>query len=188
MSLLLLLAAAVMPLSWQGRAVVHDDRRRIAITVRSRVEASGRVISESWPTAIGEAKGLRRFILEPTGTGTIERGGRREAAPADFVREEQGQFGFYQLMQQAAHQCAWSGARGIDDIDMGDPLGTHFACDKGFLTSAWNRVDRSGTPIRQQFRMRGWWRDGDAFFPKRLEIRRDGKPFFDLDVTRFRGR
>ncbi len=42
--------------------------------------------------------------------------------------------------------------------------------------------------MRPEFRIVGLWRSGEAVFPRRLEIRRDGRPFFDLDVTRFTSR
>jgi hypothetical protein len=137
-------------------------------------------VSESWPTALGEAKGLRRFALNPEGSGTIERGGKSEAAPADFVREEKAQFGVYQQMQEALRRCA-----GSEQVTISGAVATSFRCGKGGPTSAANWVAAPGAPVRQDFRMIGWWRDGQAVFPRRLVIKRDGKPFFDLTVTRF---
>jgi hypothetical protein len=39
--------------------------------------------------------------------------------------------------------------------------------------------------VRQEFRIVGLWRSGEAVFPRRMEIKRDGQRFFDLVVTSF---
>lgn len=185
---LLLAAAPVTALAWQGRAVVHDGARTILIGVDTRMEADGTVRSASWPTALGREKGLRAFVLAPGGTGTIRIGDKERAAPADFVREEQAQFGFYRQMQLGFAQCR---ARPGERIEIGapGPVRTAFRCNaRGEPATAANWVAGTGTPVRQDFAMRGWWREGGAVFPRSLVITRDAKPFFDLIVTRFRAR
>ena len=186
-----LLFAAAVPLAWEGTAVVHSGATTIPITVRTRVEASGRVVSESWPTAIGEAKGLRRFILEPSGEGTIERGGRSEPAPAAFAREEVAQFGFYQQLQVAVIRCGTQKPRGAGShaivVHAPGAVPTAFRCRfDNLVTTAANWVAAGDKPVRQDFRMIGYHWESRAVFPRRLIIRRDGKPFFDLTVTRFK--
>jgi len=180
--------AAAVPLAWEGTAKVYDGATVIPLTVRSRMEADGTVVSDSWPTAVGRAKGLHRLVLRPDGSGSLTIGTKSQAAPAALIREERAQFGFYQEMQAAARNCARIGLVGVDDIQVDYRSSTHFRCDKARLTSATNLVAAAGKPVRQDFRMTGWWSDGDAVFPKRLIIKRDGKPFFDLTVTHFRSR
>jgi hypothetical protein len=71
LALALAVASAAPVLAWEGRAVVHDGARDIAIAVRSRMEADW-IVSESWPVAAGEAKGLRRLIIPAQGSATLE--------------------------------------------------------------------------------------------------------------------
>lgn len=185
MSLLLAMMAAV-PLSWQGTAVVHDGSRSIAITVRSRVEESGRVVSESWPTSMGEEEGLRHLVIEPDGQGFVDRGGTRQSADAAFVREEVAQFGFYQQLQAAVAWCDRQPLRAEAVRLVDGPAATNFRCIRRRITNAANHVAAAGKPVRQDFRIMGLHRSGNAVFPRHMRISRDGRPFFDLTVTRFR--
>lgn len=184
---LLLAAAAILPvLTWEGRAVVHDGNREIAIAVQTRMERD-RIVSESWPQAEGEDKGLRRLIIPAEGDAILERGGKTTRMPPAFAIEERAQFAFYRQLQIAVQQCALLRGRAsrsapVIVIDQR----TAFRCQGGQVQSAANWVLGEGTPIRQEFRIVGLLRSAGSVFPRRLEIRRGGKPFFDLDVTRFR--
>jgi hypothetical protein len=186
----LLAVAGAVPLAWEGRATVHDGNRTIAIIVQSRVERDGTVISESWPVAEGQAKGLRRMVLHPDGSGTLERGGTVQPLPADLAREEAAQFGFYQQYQVAAGQCAAQTQTGpgsnVIEVHSPGPVPTAFRCEWNRVTNAANWVAGSGRPVRQDFRTVGHWRDAGNSFPRRLLIKRDGRLFFDLRLTRFR--
>lgn len=186
---LLLAAASARPLAWEGRATVHDGNRTIAIAVRSRVERDGTVISESWPLAEGAPEGLRRMVLQPDGTGTLERRGTVQPLPAEFAREEAAQFAFYQQYRVAAGQCAAQTQTGpgsnVIEVYSPGPVPTAFRCEWNRITNAANWMAGTGKPVRQDFRTIGQWRDAGNSFPKRLLIKRDGKLFFDLRVTRF---
>lgn len=184
MSLLLLaVTAASQVLAWEGRAVVHDGSRDIVIAVRSRMEAD-RIVSESWPVVEGEAKGLRRLIIPTTGDATLERGGKVTAMPAAFAVEERAQFAFYRQLQDAARQCAQQ-PKGTAMSEAFTVERTSFRCRGNEVRTAANWVAAEGAPVRQEFRVVGLLRSGEAVFPRRLEIKRDGQPFFDMDVTRF---
>lgn len=187
-AILLAAASAVTPLQWEGTAVVYDGTEKIPLTVRSRVEADGTVVSRSWPTAVGEAKGLHELVLRPDGSGTMQIGTRTQDAPAALVREEVAQFGFYQQLQEAVRWCDGE-AVGSDTVKAFDgPVTTSFRCMNRRVTNAVNLVAAEGPPVRQDFRIVGVLRDGKGVFARRLSIKRDGKPFFDLNVSRFRSR
>jgi hypothetical protein len=186
MSLLIGLAAAaaVSTLKWEGRAVVHDGARDIAIAVRSRLEEA-RIVSESWPVADGEAKGLRRLTIPAAGDATLERGGKVTPMLAAFATEERAQFAFYRQLQVAARRCAdMPAGAAMSEAFVVDGR-TSFRCRGKEVRTAANWVAAEGTPVRQEFRIVGLWHSGDAVFPRRMEIKRDGQPFFDLVVTSF---
>lgn len=182
----LAVASATPLLAWEGRAVVHDGARDIAIAVRSRMEAD-RIVSESWPVGEGEAKGLRRLIMPAQGPATLERSGKVTDMPLAFAVEERAQFAFYRQLQEAARLCAEKPA----GTAMSNAFVVHFTsfrCLGNEVRTAANWVAAEAPPVRQEFRIIGLWRSGKAVFPRRLEIRRDGRPFFDLQVTRFTNR
>lgn len=186
MSLLLgLAAAAALPtLKWEGRAVVHDGARDIAIAVRSRMEEA-RIVSESWPVAEGEAKGLRRLTIPAPGEATLDRDGEVAPMPVAFATEERAQFAFYRQLQVAARRCAaMPTSAAISEAFVVDGR-TSFRCRGKEVRTAANWVAAEATPVRQEFRILGLWRSGEAVFPRRMEIKRDGQPFFDLVVTSF---
>lgn len=184
MSLLLLTAvAASHALAWEGRALVHDGSRDIVIGVRSRLEAD-RIVSESWPVAEGEAKGLRRLTIPAVGDATLERGGKVTAMPAAFAVEERAQFAFYRQLQEAARRCAQQ-PKGTAMSEAFTVEHTSFRCRGNEVRTAANWVAAEGAPVRQEFRVVGLLRSGEAVFPRRLEIKRGGRPFFDMDVWRF---
>lgn len=183
--LLSLAAAAALPvLQWEGRGVVHDGTRTIAIAVRSRMEP-GRIVSESWPVAEGEAKGLRRLIIPEAGEATLERGGKVTPMPAAFATEERAQFAFYRQLQEAARTCAAQKPEATLSQSFVVDGRTSFRCRGSEARTAANWVAAAGTPVRQEFRIIGLWRSGTAVFPRWLQLRRGGQPFFDLEVTSF---
>ena len=188
MSLLVALAvaSAAPVLAWEGRAVVHDGARTIAIGVRSRMEAD-RIDSETWPIVEGETKGVRRLVIPTSGAATLERGGKVVDMPPAFAVEERAQFAFYRQLQEAARRCAEK-PPGMAMSDAFVVDSTSFRCRGKQLRTAANWVAAEGAPVRQEFRIVGLWRSGEAVFSRRLEIRRDSRPFFDLDVTRFTSR
>ena len=186
---LLAAGAGAVPLAWEGRATVYDGNQTVAIAVRTRVERDGTVISDSWPVAEGEGKGLRRIVLRPDGSGTLERGGTVQPLSADFAREEAAQFGFYQQYQVAGGQCAAQAQTGpgsnVIEVHSPGPVPTAFRCEWNRITNAANWVAAPGRPVRQDFRTVGQWLDAGNSFPRRLLIKRGGRPFFDLRVFRF---
>lgn len=189
MSLITLLVYAAVQssaMSWRGSAEVTAGGRTIAIEVRSSIAADGTIISESWPTNEGEVRGLRRLVLSPDGTGSLERNGQRQALPREFVDEERAQFGFYLQLQTAAARCSASSQRAKATLDIEGPKLTRFLCSRRRIISATNWTRSDGMPQRQDFFIKGLRRDGSLLFPRRLVIRRGDRPFFDLHVTHFR--
>ena len=161
---------------WQASAIVHAGPRDIAIEARTTLSDRG-VLSESWPVAEGEKRGLRRMIIDGQ-AGWLERGGERTPMPEDMLSEERQQFGFYRELQDAASWCGNAGPSGSTTRTFGR---TSFRCTGGRVTRAANWI---GT-ARQDFRIAGLLRSNGMVFPKRLSIRRDGQPYFDMTVERF---
>ena len=176
------------PLSWEGEAVVHLPGGELKIAVRTRIDSIGNVVGESWPVELGEAKGLRRMTLTD-GTGTMERGGKLEPMPEAMYREEQQQFDFYRHLQFAADEAPEMAALGVNTFQVGGVPLTWFRIDRdGYLVGAVNEIHAAGGTAYQTFKFDGFWKSGESVFPKHMEMTRDGKPFFRLDVTRFDAR
>ncbi|UUR08485.1 hypothetical protein [Sphingomonas glaciei] len=146
---------------------------------------SGKIVSEGWPVAEGEAKGLRRLIITDVDKATLERGGKVTAMPAAFATEERAQFAFYRQLQEAARICAARPAGKVMSEAFVVDGRTSFRCRGNEVRTAANWVAAEGAPVRQEFRIVGLGRSNATVFPRRLEIRPDGQPFFDLEVTSF---
>lgn len=172
-------------LSWEGTAEVYPPGRTLKIGVRTSIDPIGNVVSDSWPLEVGEAKGLRRMRIAD-GEGTIERAGKSEPMPEAMRFEEQAQFAFYRFLQLAAQRAPDRAALGVDTFQVaGAPL-TWFKIDRnGRIVGAVNEVPANGATAYQQFRFDGFWQSRESIFPKHMEMRRDGRPFFTLDVASF---
>lgn len=183
--------AAVTPQSmhWEGSAAVWDGDRKIALTVRTTIGRDGSVRSDSWPTDVGEAKGLHRLEIKGDGA-TMTIGGKSGPAPAALVAEERRQFGFYWQLQQAARWCR-AHPRGTATRTVAGLVATRFTCRGGQITQASNRLEPSAAgaaSIAQRFTFSGWWRRAGAIFPRHMMLTRSGRPYFALDVARFDAR
>lgn len=180
----LIAAAAASTLHWQGTAKVYDGDRTIALGVDSRLGLDGQVDSRSWPLAEGRAKGERGMMIAADGqSGSLLRNGQSTPMPADFLREERAQFGFYLQLQQAVRWCDAEPAKGESTRVFEGPVATSFLCVDRRITNAANWVAAEGTPVRQDFRVAGLHRRDEVVFPRTLVIKRDGKRWFDLNVT-----
>lgn len=191
LSLLATVAASQTPaLHWEGTAEVYPLGRTLKIAVRSHIDRNGNVVSESWPIELGESRGLRRILISAQG-GTMERAGEKQAMPTEIWSEERAQFGFYRQLQEA-HSLAFDRARsGVTTFSVPGEVTTWFrVATDGSLVGAINEVPVGGPGQKayQTFRFAGFWLDDGAIFPKHLEMTRDGKPFFTLDVTKFDAR
>jgi hypothetical protein len=195
MSLLLAAAAsALVPpqraLSWEGTAEVYAPGKVIKIAVRTRIDAHGHVIGESWPVDVGEAKGMHRMTLNRIG-GTIDVGGKRTAMPSSMWAEESAQYAFYRQIQVASAKASGLARRGVRAFDVPGLVTTRFRIDRrGSLLGASNsvRVGEHGSLTPQAFRFDGFWRSHGAIFPRHMEMVRDGQRYFTLNVTRFDAR
>lgn len=191
LSLLATVAASQTPaLHWEGTAEVYPPGRTLKIAVRSHIDRNGNVVSESWPIELGEARGLRRMLISAQG-GTMERAREKQSMPTEIWSEERAQFGFYRQLQEA-HSLALDRARnGVTTFSVPGEVTTWFrVATDGGLVGAINEVPVGGPGQKayQTLRFAGFWLDDGAIFPKHLEMIRDGKPFFTLDVTKFDAR
>jgi hypothetical protein len=176
-------------LYWEGTATVHDGKRSIVIAVRTTIARDGSVQSDTWPAPQGEKRGLRRMIID-AGGGTMERGGKRELMPDELLVEERMQYGFYGQLQQADRWCR-EHPRLRAPYVVGGLVDTSFTCRLGLVSSAANTLapgSEGSATIAQRFTFRGWWRKRGMVFPRHMDLRRSGKPYFTLDVTRFDAR
>lgn len=185
-----LLLAQIAPhaISWTAQATVYADDKTIPIESHTRMTLDGKLVEgESWPVAQGRAKGLHRMTLTPEG-GVMHIGGREQPMPEAMVREERAQFGFYLQLQEAAAWCATlPPAASMTKLFEGEVYSS-FRCTRRQLTRAANLIESDGKVARQDFRLDGLWRKGGAVFPRRMELLRDGKPYFTMVVTRFDAR
>jgi len=195
MSLLLAVAASALarpqhPLSWEGTAEVYPPGKVIKIAVRTRIDAHGDVIGESWPVDVGEAKGMHRMTLNRSG-GTTSVAGKQAPMPSSMWVEERAQYGFYQQLQIASAKAPAMARRGVKAFNVAGPVTTRFQIDrKGTLIGASNSVPggEHGSLTPQVFRFDGFWRSHGAIFPRHMEMLRSGQRYFTLDVTLFDGR
>lgn len=181
------LAAAAMPtLHWEGHAKVFAGDRTIPIAVRTTVFANGDVQSDSWPEDVGEAKGLHRMTIH-AGVGETLVAGKRGPMDAAMLAEEQAQFAIYRQLQEAAALAPSIRTVSANSVSIEGPARTWFRLGGDGPMSAvnWLPVGEGGAMVRQDFRFAGWWRDGGALFPRRMVLTRDGRPYFELEVTRF---
>ncbi|MCL6740487.1 hypothetical protein LZ518_05000 [Sphingomonas sp. RB56-2] len=177
-----------MTLSWEGKAEVYPPGQVLKIAVRSSIDRDGKVVSESWPVDLGEAKGLRRMTLSSTG-GTIERGGQAQPMPKEMWDEERAQFGFYQQLQVAAEQLPRHLAEGVNLFSVPGPVATWFRIGPdGQLSGAVNEVPAEGGRAWQEFRFDGLLNSNGAVFPGQLRMTRNGERYFLLEVTKFDAR
>jgi hypothetical protein len=179
-------AAKIQGMRWEGSAEVYPPRAVIKLGVRTRVQGDD-VLSETWPVDEGEARGMHRMTLDANG-GTIEIGGKRNVMTRAMWNEEHAQFGVYTQLQAAALRGPELARLGVNTLSVDGPVKTWFQIDRaGAVIGAVNQVPAgdSGRPAYQTFRFDGFWKSNGMVFPRHMEMTRDGKPFFTLDVAHF---
>jgi hypothetical protein len=171
------------PLKWEGHAIVYAPGREIQIRVRTRISREGDVISESWPVEQGEGA-IRRMIIDQ-GSGWTERGGKREPMPPEMLQHERQQFGFYGQLQPA---IVFGKMLGSGETTIAGEVATRFRIEGGYPVEAHNRVnapEAGGKPIEQTFLLSDYKTEDGFAWPRRIEIRHDGKPYFTLNIDKF---
>ena len=177
------LSVQVRPLSWEGSAIVYAGGREINIRVRTRISREGDVTSESWPADEGE-RAVRRMIIDGNG-GWMERGGKREPMPEAMLKHERQQFGFYNQLQPA---IVFAKMMGSGETTIGGDIQTSFRIEGGLPVEARNQVSSpgpGGKPIDQTFLLSEYKTEDGLTWPRRIEIRHDGKPYFTLSIGKF---
>lgn len=182
-------------LSWQGEAVVHDGGRDIGIGVSTMVVPFVAARSASWPLASGPSA-TRTMVLD-SGGGRVDRDGTTQRLPDLVVRHEQAQFAIYAMMLLApldngrASLRKVHGRPGLDILRVDYPPAPvtrlYFEPD-GRLAEATNSVphpERKGRRIDQHFYFSEEQMPGPVRWPRSLRIEQDGKPYFDLKLSRF---
>ena len=184
----LIAAAGAHLLRWEGTGEVYPPDRVIKLGIRTRIE-DGNVLSETWPVEQGESKGMHRMTLDQTG-GTVEIGGKKDPMPQSMWDEEHAQYGFYAQLQEAARRAPSLARQGVNAFSVDGAVRTWFRLDSsGQIIGAVNEVPagENGARAYQTFRLDGFWQSNGLVFPRHMEMRREGKPYFTLDVTEFEG-
>jgi hypothetical protein len=173
-------------LRWEGTGEVYPPGGTIKLAIRTRIEGD-RVISESWPIEQGQAKGMHRMTLDAD-AGTVEIGGKTDAMPRPMWDEEHAQYGIYLQLQEAAERAPKLARLGVKSLSVAGAVTTWFRIDgNGTIVGASNQVPAGEirTRAHQTFRFDGFWHSNGFVFPRHMEMMREGKPYFTLDVTRF---
>ena len=182
-------------LSWQGEAIVHNGGRDVRIGVSTMVVPFIAARSASWPLASGRAA-TRTMVLD-TGGGRVERDGASERLPDLLVRHEQAQFAIYGMMLLApldkgrALLRLLHDERGLNVLRVDHPPAPvtrlYFESD-GRLAEATNQVphpERRKKRISQHFYFSEEEMPGPVRWPRSLRIEQDGRPWFELTLSRF---
>lgn len=185
-------------LIWEGDAEVHVQGRDIALGVRSDIVPLGRVRSESWLADKGSAS-LR--ILELDGRqGWATRNGKKEVLARNMAENEYEQFGTYGLMRLVSLRAAGvrtaevgedaMGLQGLRVNYPGLPEATLWFDGQARLKALTNTVGSpdGGQRINQRFEFGGSVGANGIIWPREISISQNGKPFFDLTITRFEAR
>lgn len=182
-------------LSWQGEGVVHDGDRDVRIAVSTMVVPFVAARSASWPLASGRSA-ARTMILD-SGGGRVERNGLSLRLPDLLVRHEQAQFAIYGMMLLAPLDKGRASLRLVHGRPGFDILRVHYPPapltrlyfePDGRLAEATNSVphpERKGRRIEQHFYFSEEQMPGPVRWPRSLRIEQDGKPFFELTLSRF---
>ena len=129
------------------------------------------------------------MTLDPNGTGTVSRAGKTEPMLRPIWNEENSQFGIYRQLQLAHARAGTLARQGVTLFSVPGPVRTWFRVDKsGRIVGALNSVPTDKGTIDQTFAFDGFWSDDGAIFPKHMEMRRGGEPYFKLDVEVFDAR
>jgi hypothetical protein len=182
-------------LSWQGEAVVHRDGRDIRLGVSTMVVPFIAARSASWPLASG--RGATRTMILDTGGGRVERNGVSERLPDLLVRHEQSQFAIYGMMLLAPLDEGRAGLRLLHDqrgfnvlrvYHPPAPITRLYFESDGRLAEATNQVphpELRKRQISQHFYFSEEEMPGPVRWPRTLRIEQDGKPYFELTLSRF---
>lgn len=180
------MADALRPpvLRWMGTARVFAPGRTLDLGIRTEVEPFRRARSESWLQSEGPGK-ARTLIVEPDGA-FVERGGMRTPLPDQQARHERDQFGIYGYLFQRG-PVAWRGPDRLLLSQPGYPLATlHLKAGRPVALDCAVEPPGPGLVIAQHVTFEGnvarqpgqWW-------PERIAIAQNGKPYFELIIARF---
>lgn len=185
-------------LIWDGEAVVHVQGRDIVLGVHSDIVPFGKVRSESWLAEKGPST-MRVLVLDGR-QGWGIRNGQREELPPEIIANEYAQFGAYGLMRLVSLRDSGAtvhetdpdetGLRGLRVQYPGIPEATLWF-DKGARLAALTNTAPSptgGPPIQQRFEFEGSVESKGIRWPQKITISQDGKPFFELRITKFEAR
>lgn len=174
----------VRRVDWSGTAVVFDGDRRIDLGIETWWRPFHSAQSRSWLAAQGPTRAAT-MTLTPE-RATVDRNGATTVMPAQQARHERQQFALYGYMLLAQAPTAVVGER-LYAAHAGLPPIRFDLGPDGRIARADYRVvapDNDRT-IAEQIVCEGEIASRGIRWPRRLTIAQDGKPYFELHLTRF---
>jgi hypothetical protein len=180
--------ARVRSLHWTGQARIHDGAQVVEIGVDTTVVPFRSARSETWLLSQGPAS--RRAMVLDGADLFLERSGVRSAAPAAQARHERQQFALYGLMLLVPLRGHLAGVTPQGELVTRHPEAptTTLVFDAAArLVGAENVVDapQGDGRIAQSIAFEERLESRGVRWPRKLSIRQDGRPYFDLALTRF---
>jgi hypothetical protein len=176
---------------WTGKATVHAGGRDIPITGEWQVQPPDKAHVRN-DDELGGRKNTRLLVLAGDRGWTQINGQTRPMDPALHALERE-QFYLYELMRLAPlkgepYRLAAAGAAGLRvsrasyrDVEL------TFDPQTWLLVKATSRRTDpgSGQEVVQEMALSGHAEAGGIRWPRRLVLRWDGRPFFDLEIAEF---
>jgi hypothetical protein len=180
-----------MVLEWRGRGRAYAGDRTVVIDGRWIVEPPDRAVVATWEADKGPSSTRRLILLGPE--GWTERDGARTPMPVDMLADERDRFYLYSLLRvlplrDPGTRLTATGPRTLRVEREGRPTVDMFFDGTGWLDRL--RVERrdpgAGTAVVEEVTFAGEIAAGGVRWPRRINVSRDGTPFFDLDITTLR--
>lgn len=172
--------------TWNGKAMVHAGGREIAIRGEWAVQPPERARVRTNSEVSGK-KSTRLLVLNGAkGWGQFD--GKPRPLEADFVKEEHEQFYLYELMRliplliEPEYQLTPVGELGLRVARKGH-VDVDLAFDRDSALLA--KLTTKRGDATQVMTLGAFADTGGLRWPRKISIQRDGKPFFDLEITDF---
>lgn len=183
---------AAPALQWQGRAVIHIPGRDITIMGTWSIQPPDSAVVATYDAVQGP-RTTRRLIVAGN-RGWMQRDSQLTAMPNAVLTEERHQFYLYSLLRLVPLEAAGVKLTRVVADSAGNPGLLVESTGRLPVTMYFNgeaRVVRlrttfaadSGPVVRQDIRLEGAIEANGVRWFRRIEIDRDGQPYFELELT-----
>ena len=187
--------AARPALQWEGRAVIHIPGRDINIAGTWSIHPPDSAVVATYDAAQGP-RTTRRLIVAGT-RGWTQRDSQFSVMPAAMLTEERHQFYLYALLRLLPLEAPGvrltpvpadsAGNAGLRVESPGRlPVTIYFDRDARVVRMSTTFAADSGPVVRQDIRFVGTAESNGVKWFKTMEIRRDGEPYFELEIMSLR--